>query len=556
MRLFLRLLAVAGLLAAGAWGAWTWLSWFEVRADRIVAVEASQPDADVLGASRFLFDDLGGLNAGTLETNAFPWKVVATALVMHHAQQTGAPPRPEMLAPLLQRFGWITPTGIDNWPGDAVPTLDKPAGIVTGTVVRSMPRMRLEVANMGCAACHAGMSYDAQGMPTGRLWLGSANTSRFFDGYTRAIFDALRYVRPRLDELMRTVPVVFPDVHPDEIATIERFVLPRVVERLDQAEGNEDILVQFGHGGAGLTNGIAALKLRLAARPGLVGAQEIGYASIPDLYGRRLRSSVLYDGLYALHADRRFVARRDGDFTADDQSRLASIVAFFIVPSMGIRPIDSEAQAARIHDILDWLLDYRPQPFPGAIDQALAQQGSQLYAAKCASCHGTYSPGIESPRLLAYPNTLVAQADIGSDPGRWEAISDRMVAVIGKTPVAGRVNAANARGYVAPILSGLWSSAPYLHNGSVPTLWHLLHPETRPARFHVGGHALDYTRVGIAGDVDADGVYRYPASHAPWSTPVLIDTAAPGLGRMGHEREFAALGEDEKSALIEYLKLL
>ena len=42
----------------------------------------------------------------------------------------------------------------------------------------------------------------------------------------------------------------------------------------------------------------------------------------------------------------------------------------------------------------------------------------------------------------------------------------------------------------------------------------------------------------------------------PWSIPAEIDTTAFGLGNGGHEAEFAPLGEDDKAALLEYLKLL
>lgn len=528
----------------------------ETRSARIVAVERAKPDPQILGASRFLFDDLGGLNTRTLETNAFPWKVVTTAMIMEHAARNKVTPNADLIPRIFQQYGWIMPSGVDNWPGGQAPAFDKPVGIVSGEINRKIPKVRLEVANMGCAACHAGMSYDAKGEPTGRLWLGSSNTSRYFDGYTRGIFDALRYVRHRQDELLATIPKVFPNVHPDEIATIRKYVLPQVAKRLDGAESNQDILVQFDHGGAGLTNGIAALKLRLDAKPSLVSDHEHGYASIPDLYGRRLRSSVLYDGLYSLEAGKRFVERREGDFNRKDHERLSSIVAFFIVPSMGIRATDSEKQAKRISDILHWSLDYKPQPFPGPVDREKAVAGSRLYAAQCESCHGRYTPGIESLRLISYPNKLVPQAQVNSDPERWKAITDRMVKAIDRTSVGKKVNAANAQGYVAPILNGLWTSAPYLHNGSVPTLWHLLHPEARPKRFLVGGHKLDFTRVGIAGDTDAAGVFSYPESHRPWSSPVLIDTGGAGRGNGGHEKEFAVLSETEKAALIEFMKLL
>ena len=111
-------------------------------------------------------------------------------------------------------------------------------------------------------------------------------------------------------------------------------------------------------------------------------------------------------------------------------------------------------------------------------------------------------------------------------------------------------------GYVAPILSGLWATAPYLHNGSVPTLWQLLTPEDRPSRFLVGGHALDFAAMGIAGSRDSAGVYRYDAEYTPWSTPELYDTSRPGLSNRGHERQVAGLTDAQKRSLIEYLKTL
>jgi mono/diheme cytochrome c family protein len=528
----------------------------QTRATRISAAEKEGLDARTLGATRFAFDDLGGLNTDTLQTNAFPWKVVVTAMAIEFANRKGLTPTAELIPRIFQQYGWIMPSGVDNWPGKQAPTFDKPVGIVSGEIRRSVPKIRLEVANMGCAACHAGMSYDANGLPTGRIWLGSTNSSRFFDGYTRDILTALRHVRNRQDELLTTIPKLFPNVHADEMATIRKYVLPQIVERLDAAASGNDILIQFDHGGAGLTNGIAALKLRLDAMPSLVSQHEHGYASIPDLYGRRLRSSVLYDGLYALRNDARFVERHEGDFTRADQQRLASIVSFFIVPSMGIKPTQSEKQAARISDILVWLLDYQPQPFPGAVDRDKAAMGSQLYAKQCAICHGSYSSGIDKPRLVSYPNRLVPQDQIKSDPERWRAITDDMIRVIGRTPVAKKVNAANARGYVAPILNGIWTSAPYMHNGSVPTLWHLMHPESRPGAFPVGGHKLDLVRVGIAIEPDPQGPFRYPTGYQPWSTPVMFDTTGRGRSNNGHEDEFNRLSEAEKDALIEFMKVL
>jgi mono/diheme cytochrome c family protein len=537
-------LAIAAAAAASLAGC-KFGTYAETRSTRIVEIEEQKPARMELAMSRFLFDDLGGLNTDTLQTNAMPWKVVTTAMLMESAARDGSPIDAKALPGLLQKYGWITTQGVDNWPSSgAQPAFDKPVGIVSGYIDKRVPRIRLEVANMGCAACHGGMSYDANGRPTGRVWLGAPNTSRYFDGYMRAILSSLNHVKDRPDELLRTIPKVFPQVDAAEIATIRKYVMPQIAKRLNDPG---EILVAFDHGGAGLTNGIAALKMRLNAKPSLVAVnREHGYASIPDFSDRALRSSVLYDGLYALKANERFAPRSVASTDPQDAARLADITAFFVVPSMGIKPDASQRQVKPIREILDFVYAYRPQTFPGPIDATKAERGSRLYAGQCASCHGQYSAGTTQPRLQSFPNRLVAQADIGSDPARWQAITDDMVKVLNRTNVARKINADNARGYVAPILNGLWASAPYMHNGSVPTLWHFMRPEQRPATFQVGGHAVDFQRVGIA----------YPEGYTPWSTPVPFDTSGPGRGNRGHEKEFVGMPETDKDDLLEYLKLL
>jgi hypothetical protein len=118
------------------------------------------------------------------------------------------------------------------------------------------------------------------------------------------------------------------------------------------------------------------------------------------------------------------------------------------------------------------------------------------------------------------------------------------------------VDAARTGGYVPPILTGVWSTAPYLHNGSVPTLWHMMHPAERPARFEVGGHRLDFDRMGIALAPDSGGVWRYPAAYRARSISVIYDTSLPGRSNRGHEFPFSSMSEDEKRAVLEYLKRL
>jgi hypothetical protein len=102
-------------------------------------------------------------------------------------------------------------------------------------------------------------------------------------------------------------------------------------------------------------------------------------------------------------------------------------------------------------------------------------------------------------------------------------------------------------GYANMPLDGLWLRAPYLHNGSVPTLRDLLNPsEQRPKTFYRGYDVYDPENVGFLSNVarDRDRTYfRY-------------DTALPGNGNFGHEgRAYGTeLSSDDKNALIEHLK--
>ena len=97
--------------------------------------------------------------------------------------------------------------------------------------------------------------------------------------------------------------------------------------------------------------------------------------------------------------------------------------------------------------------------------------------------------------------------------------------------------------YKARPLNGIWAAAPYLHNGSVPTLWDMLQtPENRPATFHTGSHEFDAVKVGYL-------------TTAVGAKDGLFDTALYGNSNSGHLFG-TQLTDDEKWSLIEYLKTL
>jgi mono/diheme cytochrome c family protein len=515
--------------------------------------EVQLPPA-AMGMVRFALDDFGGLSGATLETNALPYRLVAAALVMEEEARTGGRLERGDLPRLFGRFGFMYPARIANWSGVARPRSDRPLGLVTGMVKGPLPVIRIDAATLGCASCHAGTLYDVGGRPTGEAWLGLPNTSLNVDGYVWAVYRGLQRAARDPDALARRAAALFPEMGGRERWTLRRVILPRVRRRMAELGRTVDAPTPFSSGGPGRTNGVAALKLQLGLLPAGRMHPESGFTSIPELGSRQLRSSLLYDGTFSPLAVDPWAHRRAAAPSPAHLDSLAAIVTFFTVPTMGMHPDQAVRAIPRVHQVMQWLTEaYAPPPFPGAVDGERARAGRVLFEARCASCHGTYAEG-PPRRLVSFPNVLVPQARMGTDPARWQAIDSALLARLRGTAYARHVDARRTGGYVAPILSGLWATAPYLHNGSVPTLWHLMTPGARPARFQVGGHGLDYGWMGIAGEPDAAGTYRYPAGYAPWSVPEVYDTRQPGMGNGGHEAEFSALSEAEKLALIEYLK--
>jgi hypothetical protein len=100
--------------------------------------------------------------------------------------------------------------------------------------------------------------------------------------------------------------------------------------------------------------------------------------------------------------------------------------------------------------------------------------------------------------------------------------------------------------YESRVLKGIWATAPYLHNGSVPNLWELLKkPQDRVPTFKVGSRKFDPENVGYATDASpyASGTFT-------------VDPAnANGNGNGGHEYG-TGLSDDDRWAIIEYLKTL
>jgi processive rubber oxygenase RoxA-like protein len=211
----------------------------------------------------------------------------------------------------------------------------------------------------------------------------------------------------------------------------------------------------------------------------------------------------------------------------------------------------------RIKEEFDSVIRHlRPPPYPYEIDRVLAEEGRTLFYSKstgCSRCHGVY----DGQGNVEWPGV---HADVGTDRARLEIVSDAFIAAFDTSPIAAEGTLEKSRGYAATPLTGVWANYPYLHNGSVPTLYHLLGPASeRPKIFHVlAAGRFDRERVGQV-------LHAGPAHDRLSEIELLrrfggdrdwFSTARPGSSNAGHDVWSRIRTDANRRALIEYLKTL
>jgi mono/diheme cytochrome c family protein len=208
---------------------------------------------------------------------------------------------------------------------------------------------------------------------------------------------------------------------------------------------------------------------------------------------------------------------------------------------------ESQAIDATFPDIRAYIASLDAPKWPFAVDAALAARGRPVFEKTCSRCHGTYG---DPP---TYPNKVVVLEEIGTDGLLATGAAEFAAPIIAwyKQSFFGQVARLEPqRGYVAPPLDGVWATAPYLHNGSVPTMAALLDSTKRPTYWNRSFDSNDY-------DPQALG-WRFVTLDHGKSTdtdPGVYDTTRPGYANTGHT--FGdALTDDERTTVLEYLKTL
>ncbi|MEO8704434.1 MAG: hypothetical protein ABI867_30555 [Kofleriaceae bacterium] len=212
---------------------------------------------------------------------------------------------------------------------------------------------------------------------------------------------------------------------------------------------------------------------------------------------------------------------------------------------------EARAIDAYFPDVRSYLLTLQPPMWPYPVDAARAETGRAVFERTCARCHGTYG------ETETYPNLIVGLDEIGTDAAMARGagqFADRYIDWFNRSFFGELSELAPAPGYIAPPLDGIWATAPYLHNGSVPTLAALLESSTRPRYFVRSFDPRDYNVAAVgwnyrALEVGQDGL------HPGISDKEIYDTSLLGYGNGGHV--FGdVLTVEERGALIEYLKTL
>jgi mono/diheme cytochrome c family protein len=425
-----------------------------------------------------------------------------------------------------------------------------------------------------CSVCHTGSVRETPGGPR-QIVLGMPANTLNFGGVGNFIRQSAydwqfrpSRLMPRIEELAALRRRDYKGnsaYRPDEFSYIDKQIFQYVGVSMmrDQllALMGRLSFIDFTLWGPGRVDTFNPPKALLGFRMETAPAHErVGIADFPSVWNQKARK-----GMW-LHWD--------GNNCSVDERNLSA--------GFGTGATPATIDRANVFRIADYLWTATPPAIPPKhLDAALAREGEPIYREYCWSCHGdrgapfrkngdgghvgdvtpienvktdTWRLDSYTPELARAQNSLYA-----GYPSDYEACRSYVDSVCKADQDEAEYRALRERcypsrfshfrktfGYANQPLDGLWLRAPYLHNGSVPTLRALLEPaEQRPKSFYIGYDVYDFANVGFV-------TTGAEAERRGW----LLDTTKPGNGNGGHDGYAygTMLAPRQKDALIEYLK--
>ncbi|HSD52823.1 MAG TPA: c-type cytochrome [Burkholderiales bacterium] len=381
---------------------------------------------------------------------------------------------------------------------------------------------------LNCAVCHASTVRDAPDAKPRVITGMPANTFNVW-GFQKFFFEcgkdpkfAAEYVVPEVDRLMRE--------RGRKLGLVDRYVVYPVAvalmrERLIMLSGRFEELLNYPEWGPGRVDTFNAAKV-------------LFNFPLKDLPPHEKNAPSDFPSIWLQQPRKGMQLHWDGNNTkVEERNRSAAF---------GTGTTPATLDNAAIERVERWLATAAPPKYPYPIDAAKAARGATLYATYCASCHGATGRDFAGK----YVGRVTPLAAVGTDRRRLDSYTYDLAVNQATLYIDEPWQFRNFRktfGYANMPLDGLWLRAPYLHNGSVPTLRDLLEPAAqRPREFYRGNDVYDPQKVGFVSGVPAQGARKF----------FPFDTRTPGNSNAGHDGK--AYGTEllpaDKDALVEYLK--
>jgi mono/diheme cytochrome c family protein len=385
---------------------------------------------------------------------------------------------------------------------------------------------------LNCAFCHAGTVRETSQSEPKAYGAMPANTFDF-RAFMRFLFAAGEDRRFTPERILLQIKTIREREKLRDLPLLDRLVLRFYAiyymrERILTLRDRLSFIKEEPEWGPGRVDTFNPLKAYFNFPMHLLPKEErIGTTDFPSIWNQGQRRDLKME----LHWD-------GNNVSLEERNRSAAMGA-------GVTP--PTADRPRMKRIADWLLTLPAPAYPFKIDKELAARGTPIYKKYCADCHGADGKDFRGKDV----GKVTPIDEIGTDRHRLDSYT-YTVAVNQNMIFAGYGDERFSHfrktyGYANSPLDGLWLRAPYLHNGSVPTLRDLLETSpNRPAQFYRGYDVYDQKKVGFISSVPDEKGKKF----------FLYDTQEPGNGNKGHEgyRYGTELSPAEKEALVEYLK--
>ena len=217
--------------------------------------------------------------------------------------------------------------------------------------------------------------------------------------------------------------------------------------------------------------------------------------------------------------------------------------------------VDVRAADQMAPHLRQYIQELEPPVYPFDIDPEVAESGRLIFNDTCSRCHGRYDD------QAFYPDLIIPIETVGTDPAlAVQAAQDyqRFNDWYAESLFGDDTDIVAAEGYSAPPLEGVWATAPFLHNGSVPDIALMLNSRKRPTFWRYPANRsstaafYDQQTLGWIYETLPQGKSD---SNSYDENAAIYDTLQFGYGNGGH-RFGDHLSETDRHAVLEYLKTL